>query len=63
MNLDIEGYGSKALLSNDWTNDKCVPDVIFSEINEETRQSGLELPEAILTRFGYKKNPLSVGLN
>lgn len=25
MNLDIEGYGSKALLSNDWTNDKCVP--------------------------------------
>ena len=44
MNLDIEGYGAKALLSNDWNNTKCVPEIIFSEINEETRQSGLELP-------------------
>ncbi len=34
MNLDIEGYGGRALLTNDWNNPKCVPDVIFSEINE-----------------------------
>lgn len=30
MNLDIEGYGSKALESNDWSNPLCVPDIIFS---------------------------------
>ena len=44
MNLDIEGYGGRALLTNDWNNSKCVPDVIFSEINEETKQSGFPLP-------------------
>lgn len=31
MNLDIEGYGTQALKSNDWTNPKCVPEIIICE--------------------------------
>ena len=30
MNLDIEGYGPRALQYNDWKNIKCVPELIFS---------------------------------
>lgn len=30
LNLDIEGHGSETLMSNDWTNDKCVPEIIFA---------------------------------
>jgi len=30
LNLDIEGYGSMALQSNDWNNPNCKPEIIFS---------------------------------
>ena len=33
LNLDIEGYGTKALEGNDWSNPKCRPELIFSENN------------------------------
>lgn len=29
MSIDIEGHGLVALGSNDWTNDKCIPDVLL----------------------------------
>lgn len=30
LNLDIEGHGAQALLTNDWSNPKCVPEIVFS---------------------------------
>ena len=48
MNLDIEGYGAMALSENDWDNEKCRPDIIFSENNELVKLAGFGLPQTIL---------------
>ena len=31
MNIDLEGLGASVLQSNDWSNNKCVPDIIHSK--------------------------------
>ena len=31
MNIDLQGMGEMILRSNDWTNDKCVPEIIYAE--------------------------------
>ena len=33
MSIDVEGVGLTALKSNDWKNDRCVPDLIFAEVS------------------------------
>ena len=33
LSIDIEGYEYPALASNDWENDKCIPEIIIIEIN------------------------------
>lgn len=63
MNLDVEGYGGKVLASNDWSNPKCVPELIISEINEEVIQAGYPIPHEILQKQGYIKLNNTVGLN
>lgn len=63
MNLDVEGFGGRVLEGNDWSNPKCVPELIVSEINEEVVKSGFTLPEVILTKNGYFKKNYTVGLN
>ena len=55
LNVDIEGYGYQALNSNDWSNQLCNPDIIFSENNWLNAVSGLPQTETILTKNGYKK--------
>lgn len=40
MNLDIEGYGSQALKTNDWTNPICRPEIILAENNQFSKVSG-----------------------
>jgi hypothetical protein len=55
MNLDVEGYGTKALMTNDWNNSLCVPDMIIAENNLLSLKSGFPLPNVTLTKFGYKK--------
>jgi hypothetical protein len=30
LNIDVEGIGEMVLKSNDWSNDKCVPDIILA---------------------------------
>lgn len=44
MNLDVQGYGGKVLEGNDWSNPKCVPELIISEINEEVIKAGYPIP-------------------
>lgn len=31
LNIDIEGIGEIVLQANDWSTDKCIPDIIFAE--------------------------------
>lgn len=33
MNIDVQGYGAAVLQSNNWSDPKCRPDIIFSENN------------------------------
>ena len=35
MSIDVEWLGQIALRSNDWTNDKCIPDLIFAEVQPQ----------------------------
>jgi hypothetical protein len=44
MNINVAGYGSRVLQTNDWTNKKCIPEVIFSEMTEEVKRSEFPLP-------------------
>lgn len=39
MNLDIEGFSTFALLGNDWTDPKCMPEIITIEVNHSFNDS------------------------
>lgn len=40
LTLDIEGYGSQALMTNDWKTAKCRPEIILAENNRFSKASG-----------------------
>ena len=53
LNLDIEGLGARALMGNDWSNPKCIPDFIIIEDNVLNEISGDPSIKEILTKNGY----------
>ena len=53
LNIDIEGLGARALVGNDWTNPKCVPDFIIAEENVLNKISGDPSISEILRKNGY----------
>jgi hypothetical protein len=41
MNIDVEGIGQAVIKANDWSNDRCIPDIIYAEdffVNERAGQ-------------------------
>jgi hypothetical protein len=55
MSVSVGGIGSAALETNNWSNELCVPKLIFSELSDAVRHSELPLPETVLTKHGYTK--------
>lgn len=53
FNLDIEGYGAHALSTNDWSNPKCRPEVVFTELNDANRVTNAKLPGDVLKENNY----------
>ena len=45
--------GEMILRSNDWTNDKCVPEIIYAEDFDNNIQAGLPNIEKYLIEQGY----------
>lgn len=48
FNLDIEGYGAQALSTNNWTDQKCRPEVVFTELNDANKKINVLLPSQVL---------------
>ena len=63
LSLDVEGYDAKVLMENDWDNTKCRPEIIFTENNDLSENSGLVSSESIMVKNNYKKVPGKVGFN
>ena len=53
LNLDIEGLGARALMGNDWSNPKCIPDFIIIEDNVLNKVSGDASISKVLGDNGY----------
>lgn len=50
LNIDVEGIGEMVLRANDWSTDRCVPDIIYAEDAEPNRKAGqLKLEEVVLS--------------
>lgn len=63
FNLDIEGYGAQALLSNDWSNPKCRFEVVFTELNNANRIQSDTLPGDVLSQNNYTRMKEKAGEN
>lgn len=63
FNLDIEGYGASALLSNDWNNPKCRFEVVFTELNDANRVQSVTLPGDVLSQNNYTRMKEKAGDN
>lgn len=62
MSIDIEGYGYAPLMTNDWTNDLCVPEVIIAEDSAYNTASGMPPIADLLKAKNYSKREM-IGLN
>jgi FkbM family methyltransferase len=40
LSIDVEGIGEIVLRSNDWSNDKCIPDIIYAEDSNPNQRAG-----------------------
>ena len=40
LSIDVEGIGEIVLRSNDWTTDRCIPDIIYAEDANPNKRAG-----------------------
>ena len=53
MSIDIEGVNYLPLSTNDWNNEKCVPEMIYAEVNIYSEKSGFPDIGNLLIQHNY----------
>ena len=55
LNIDVEGIGEIVLRANDWTTDKCIPDIIYAEDAPPNQRAGYVNLEQVVLSHNYTK--------